>query len=196
MRGISFDRAAKPIRTSIPFFEANNNKSRGTDSFLTIFDKNIVHNIKHSHAHVLGHRREPGRRPQSSARIGKSLLPAGFHRGAAELKVFEYALGLERAVDKLGYIHFGDTAMLIQPSRLFRISQIRRQQFVQLINGMSYVVLVTNSVRAHPRSASIPNILIAFADFIEIARQPAMGNEHVDLKNEAASARIIVDHVL
>src|SRR5215475_12898095 len=148
----------------------------------------ISHYIEHTYAQFLWCRREPWGSVQGGARVGNPLLPSQLHRSTTELIVFCRTLGSVWAVNKLHDIHLSDATVLIEPFRLFCVREVWRQQFVQLIDGMPHVVPVTKGIRTSLRPAAIANIFVALDNFIEIAWQPALGREHVDLKGQAATA--------
>ena len=48
---------------------------------------------------------------------------------------------------------------------------------MQLIDGVSHVVPVAKGIRANIRAAEIANIIVAFANLIEVSRQSALSVE-------------------
>ena len=66
---------------------------------------------------------------------------------------------------------------------------------VQLVDGVSHIVLFTQVIRSKARTAGITNIFIALGDLSEIGRHAAVRRENVDLKDQAAAPRIVVHHV-
>jgi hypothetical protein len=111
---------------------------------------------------------------QDGTRVGKSLPPPLCHLRTAKRIILRAALGFDWAVDKLHDIHFGNTTKLIEPLGLFRGQELRRQQFVELIDGMPHVVPFAKSVRTDFRPAGIADILVAFGNLIEIGRQQSL----------------------
>jgi hypothetical protein len=54
---------------------------------------------------------------------------------------------------------------------------------VQLVDGVSHIVLFTQVIRSKARTAGITNIFIALGDLSEIGRYAAVRRENVDFKD-------------
>src|SRR6516225_12488518 len=61
---------------------------------------------------------------------------------------------------------------------------------------MPHIVLFTQHIRSEPRSTGITNILLALVGFIKVVRHRTVCREQVDLKDQTATAWIIIHHVL
>src|ERR1700745_3287403 len=157
--------------------------SVGSGRLFTISDEDLVDHVKHANSKLPWHWCEPRRGLQGAVRIGQTLLPSRFHRRAAELEVLERTLRLDRPVDELNDVHLSHATVLVEPLRLCGVRELRRQQFVQLIDCISNVMLFAQHIRGKHGPTSITNVLLALVDLIKISRPMAMRWEHVDLKD-------------
>src|SRR5262245_57898481 len=61
---------------------------------------------------------------------------------------------------------------------------------------MPHIVLFPQHIRSGPRSTGIANVLLALVDLIKVVRDKTVCREQVDLKDQTATAWIIIHHVL